>query len=163
MAFTFGRLFQLTADTHKWKSRVTARRSDARIITPDETTRVAALLREAIDAGAFGFSTTTLPQHIGYQGRPLACRLASTDELKAFVQALPLSLIARVLRNPSPQADGLQALLAIEKARREERCGDFHLSRDLVDDKLVVTFNPPETGGHPLSFKLDERFQLDRE
>src|SRR5271156_2864429 len=56
--------------------------------TPDETTQVAALLREAIDAGAFGFSTTTLPQHIGYQGRPLACRLASRDELKAYANAL---------------------------------------------------------------------------
>jgi len=56
--------------------------------TPDETTRVAGLLREAIDAGAFGFSTTTLPQHIGYQGRPLACRLASTDELKAYANVL---------------------------------------------------------------------------
>jgi len=56
--------------------------------TPDETTQVAALLREAIDAGAFGFSTTTLPQHIGYQGRPLACRLASRDELKAYANVL---------------------------------------------------------------------------
>ena len=56
--------------------------------TPNETARVAALLREAVDAGAFGFSTTTLPQHIGYQGRPLACRLASTDELKAYANVL---------------------------------------------------------------------------
>jgi N-acyl-D-amino-acid deacylase len=56
--------------------------------TPDETTRVAGLLRGAMDAGAFGFSTTTLPQHIGYQGRPLACRLASTDELKAYANVL---------------------------------------------------------------------------
>ncbi|HWJ40766.1 MAG TPA: amidohydrolase family protein, partial [Candidatus Limnocylindrales bacterium] len=56
--------------------------------TPEETTRVAGLLRGAIDAGAFGFSTTTLPQHIGYQGRPLACRLASTDELKAYANVL---------------------------------------------------------------------------
>jgi len=56
--------------------------------TPDETVRVAGLLREAIDAGAFGFSTTTLPQHIGYQGRPLACRLASSDELKAYANVL---------------------------------------------------------------------------
>ena len=56
--------------------------------TPDETKRVAALLRGAIDAGAFGFSTTTLPQHIGFQGRPLACRLASRDELKAYANVL---------------------------------------------------------------------------
>ena len=56
--------------------------------SPEETAQVAALLREAIDAGAFGFSTTTLPQHIGYQGRPLACRMASIDELKAYANVL---------------------------------------------------------------------------
>ena len=59
-----------------------------RAATSAETAQVAALLREAIGAGAFGFSTTTLPQHIGYQGRPLACRLASTDELKAYANVL---------------------------------------------------------------------------
>src|SRR5260370_38119116 len=59
-----------------------------RAATLDETARVAMLLREAVDAGAFGFSTTTLPQHIGYQGRPLACRLASRDELKAYANVL---------------------------------------------------------------------------
>jgi N-acyl-D-aspartate/D-glutamate deacylase len=62
--------------------------STERGATPEETVKVAALLREAIDAGAFGFSTTTLPQHIGYQGRPLACRLASNDELKAYANVL---------------------------------------------------------------------------
>ena len=56
--------------------------------TPAETTQVAALLQEAVGAGAFGFSTTILPQHIGYEGRPLACRLASTDELKAYANVL---------------------------------------------------------------------------
>ena len=56
--------------------------------TPDETRKIATLLGEAVEAGAYGFSTTTLPQHIGYQGRPLACRLASREELKAYANAL---------------------------------------------------------------------------
>ncbi|HEY6393821.1 MAG TPA: amidohydrolase family protein, partial [Candidatus Binataceae bacterium] len=59
-----------------------------RAANPDETAKIAALLREAVTAGAFGFSTTTLAQHIGYQGRPLACRLASRDELKAYANVL---------------------------------------------------------------------------
>ena len=59
-----------------------------RAATPEETTRIAALLREAMAAGAFGFSTTNGPQHIGYQGRPLACRLASFDELAAYAGVL---------------------------------------------------------------------------
>ena len=35
------------------------------------------LLREAIEAGAFGFTTTTSPNHVGYGARPLAWRNAS--------------------------------------------------------------------------------------
>jgi N-acyl-D-amino-acid deacylase len=67
---------------------VMGQESMEREATIDETARIAGLLREAVHAGAFGFSTTTLPQHIGYQGRPLACRLASSDELKAYANVL---------------------------------------------------------------------------
>jgi len=56
--------------------------------TAEETAQVVALLREAVAAGAFGFSTTVLNQHIGYQARPLACRNASRDELKAYANVL---------------------------------------------------------------------------
>ena len=59
-----------------------------RAATPDETAQIKALLGEAIDAGAFGFSTTILNQHVGFQGRPLACRNASRDEMKAYANAL---------------------------------------------------------------------------
>ena len=59
-----------------------------RSATADETGRIAELLREAVDAGAFGFSTTVLNQHMGYQVRPLACRNASRDELKAYCSVL---------------------------------------------------------------------------
>jgi N-acyl-D-amino-acid deacylase len=59
-----------------------------RAATPEETLRIKLLLKEAVAAGAFGFSTTNIMQHIGYQGRPLACRLASSDELTAYCNAL---------------------------------------------------------------------------
>jgi N-acyl-D-amino-acid deacylase len=59
-----------------------------RAATPDETAQIKTLLGEAIDAGAFGFSTTILNQHLGFQGRPLACRNASRDEMKAYANAL---------------------------------------------------------------------------
>ena len=59
-----------------------------RAATPAETAQIKALLGEAIDAGAFGFSTTILNQHVGFQGRPLACRNASRDELKSYANAL---------------------------------------------------------------------------
>jgi N-acyl-D-aspartate/D-glutamate deacylase len=54
----------------------------------EETEKIKVLLGEAMDAGAFGFSSTLLNQHMGYGGRPLACRNASREELKAYCNAL---------------------------------------------------------------------------
>src|SRR3954462_4451146 len=59
-----------------------------RAASEGETREIKALLGEAMDAGAFGFSSTLLNQHLGYQGRPLACRNASREELKADCNAL---------------------------------------------------------------------------
>ncbi|MFZ1907862.1 MAG: amidohydrolase family protein [Burkholderiales bacterium] len=59
-----------------------------RAATEEETRKIAKLLGEALDAGAFGFSSTLLNQHMGYGGRPLACRNASRAELKAYCNAL---------------------------------------------------------------------------
>src|SRR5207237_9911867 len=54
----------------------------------EEMAQIKPLLREAIDAGAFGWSTTVLNQHVGYEARPLACRNASRVELKVHSNAL---------------------------------------------------------------------------
>ncbi|HTT75188.1 MAG TPA: amidohydrolase family protein [Candidatus Binataceae bacterium] len=59
-----------------------------RAATRGETTQIKALIKEAVAAGAFGFTTTAIAQHIGYKGRPLACRNASRDEFKAYANAL---------------------------------------------------------------------------
>jgi N-acyl-D-aspartate/D-glutamate deacylase len=59
-----------------------------RAANAEETQKIKALLGEALDAGAFGFSSTLLNQHMGYGGRPLACRNASREELKAYCNAL---------------------------------------------------------------------------
>jgi N-acyl-D-aspartate/D-glutamate deacylase len=47
-----------------------------RAAKPGEIAQIQALLREAVVAGAFGWTTTTILQHVGYKGRPLACRQA---------------------------------------------------------------------------------------
>src|SRR5436305_1553702 len=56
--------------------------------TPEEITTLRGLLREAMQAGAFGFSTTTSRNHVGYGARPLACRNASREELAGLCHAL---------------------------------------------------------------------------
>jgi len=59
-----------------------------RAATAGETATIAALLRDAMEAGAFGFTTTNAGQHVGFQGRPLACRLADDNELRAYSNVL---------------------------------------------------------------------------
>src|SRR5215469_1454764 len=59
-----------------------------RAATAGELTQIKTLLREALMAGAVGFSTTNTLQHVGYRGRPLACRLADADEMKAYAGVL---------------------------------------------------------------------------
>jgi N-acyl-D-amino-acid deacylase len=53
-----------------------------------EKNEIAGILDEAVAAGAFGFTTSKMPVHIGYNGVPLACRLASDDELRAYCGVL---------------------------------------------------------------------------
>ena len=53
-----------------------------------ETAQIKDLLGKAVDAGAFGWTSTLLNQHMGYGGRPLACRNASREELQAYCNAL---------------------------------------------------------------------------
>ena len=59
-----------------------------RAATAGETAKIKSLLGEAMDSGAFGFSSTILNQHLGFEGRPLACRNASREEMKAYSNAL---------------------------------------------------------------------------
>jgi len=59
-----------------------------RAASETEMQQIKQLLGEAMDAGAFGFSSTLLNQHLGYQGKPLACRNASREELKAYCNVL---------------------------------------------------------------------------
>jgi len=56
--------------------------------TPEEIETMHRLMKEAMEQGAFGFSTSIMFRHIGYQGRPLACRNAGKEELIGLCQAL---------------------------------------------------------------------------
>ncbi|MBM3226988.1 MAG: amidohydrolase family protein, partial [Candidatus Tectomicrobia bacterium] len=59
-----------------------------RAATAAERATMRTLLREALDAGAFGLSTTVSQNHTGYGARPLACRNASQEELTGLCQTL---------------------------------------------------------------------------
>ena len=71
-----------------FRSYVMGEAAQERAATADETKALAALLHQGMEAGALGFTTTVATQHVGYRGRPLACRLASRDELRAYAHVL---------------------------------------------------------------------------
>ncbi len=83
--------------------------------TPEETEQIRALLRESIAAGALGFSLTVMPQHLGYKAQPLACRLASTAELRAYAGVLRElgrgTIEIALTKQPSTVSDKEYALL----------------------------------------------------
>lgn len=83
-AINLGFLAPLTPFRHY----VMGEESMDRAATAQETEKIAALLREAVASGALGFSHTTGVQHVGYKGRPLACRLADRSELGAYAHVL---------------------------------------------------------------------------
>lgn len=62
--------------------------ANERAATAAETQTIAGLLRDAMQAGAWGFSTTASRQHIGHGGKPLSARLASREELGAYCNVL---------------------------------------------------------------------------
>ncbi|MBI3247151.1 MAG: amidohydrolase family protein [Deltaproteobacteria bacterium] len=78
----------LMAPLSPLRQYVIGNESKERGANAQELQRLTALFREAMAAGAFGFSTTVLPQHLGFQGRPLPCRLASREELNALAGVL---------------------------------------------------------------------------
>ncbi len=86
-----------------------------RAATAAETGQISALLHEALTAGALGFSLTVMPQHLGYKAQPLACRLASHDELRAYAGILKDlgrgTIEIALTKQPSTVSDKEYALL----------------------------------------------------
>ena len=119
-ALNLGFIAPLTPFRH-W---VMGEASMERAATAEETAQIKGLLGEAIDAGAFGFSTTVLNQHLGHQGRPLACRNASRDELTAYCNVLKDSgkgaieiALTQTVGLMSDQEEELLAMLLAESGR----------------------------------------------
>jgi N-acyl-D-amino-acid deacylase len=59
-----------------------------RAATPAEIEQMAALVREAMAAGAVGFATSTSPAHNGEGGLPMPSRLADDAEMMALIRAM---------------------------------------------------------------------------
>jgi N-acyl-D-amino-acid deacylase len=104
-----------------------------RAANAEELAQMGAVFQAAIADGAFGFSTDMLANHRGFGGRPLACRGASRDELRA---------LCHVLRD---QARGVVAI-ALDSLRQGVQYiseDDVAMLRFLVEESArPVTFLP---------------------
>ncbi len=67
---------------------VMGREAVERAATEDEIDRMRLIVRDAIEAGAIGLSTSRLPLHNGFDAKPVASRLASADEFHALAMEL---------------------------------------------------------------------------
>ncbi|TFH41923.1 MAG: amidohydrolase, partial [Lysobacterales bacterium] len=59
-----------------------------RVATANEIEQMCDIVRQAMDAGAIGFATSTSPSHNGASGEPMPSRLADDNELCALVGVL---------------------------------------------------------------------------
>ena len=67
---------------------VIGEQASERAATSAEIEQMARLFREAMNAGAYGFSLSMIKRHMGFQGKPLASRLAGKDELAALCHVM---------------------------------------------------------------------------
>jgi len=74
-----------------------------RAATDDEIERMCALVREALDAGAAGFSTSFSFAHRGVDGKPVPSRFAEADEVHALFRTVGDAGKGVVLITPGKQ------------------------------------------------------------
>jgi N-acyl-D-amino-acid deacylase len=141
-----------------------------RAATAEETKKIAGLLREAMDAGSFGFTSTNAGQHIGYQGRPLACRLASNDEFRAYGNvlrdvghgAIEVALTNEVSRVSAQERELLDLLLSssgrpvtwLALLNRDDNPNQVQETLTEVDD-LIKRGSVPQATCRPLVGQID--------
>src|SRR5215475_8247217 len=143
-----------------------------RAATPQETAQIKALIKEAVAAGAFGFTTTNVAQHIGYKGRPIACRQADHNEFKAYANALKelgKGCMELALTNDVGTIDeqeyALLDLLLTESGRpvtwlalldRDDRPGSWKKTLEATD-ALCKKGAVPQVSCRPLIIQIDLR------
>lgn len=86
------------------------------------------------------------------------------EELRAFVKALPSSLLRRIIDSgaASDKAKGIHALMSVEHLWRTQRQAfrqDYSLSRG-EDGIMIVVVHPAGEGASSVTFRLDETFDL---
>ena len=92
-----------------------------RASTEAEVQQLAAMVDEAMAAGALGFSSSHAPTHLDLADRPVPSRLSSLDELRALADAVGVYARGSIAYAPGSAVEGIDAAdreLLIELAAR---------------------------------------------
>ncbi len=140
-----------------------------RAATPGEAKQMADVFRQAMQDGAFGFSTTVLGIHAGYEGKPLACRYADHAEYTAFANVLrdlgrgAIELTVTPTDTVNDEQRQLLELLVTESTRPVTWIGSFNTpgTTDSYKAKLAAVEHliawdklVPQTTCHPIKFQF---------
>jgi N-acyl-D-amino-acid deacylase len=138
----------------------------------DEIARIKQLIKQAVAAGAVGFSTTNVRQHLGYKNLPIACRQASPEEFTAYANALrelgkgTIEIqLTQEFSSMSEQEDAFLDLLLAQSGRPVTWGGIAPLRRDtdkcmqLLDriEPLIRRGAVPQIPSHAAVIYLDPR------
>ncbi len=77
--------------------------------TDDEVAKMKAALRESIQAGAFGFTTSRAPSHVAWNGEPVPSRWAAPSEFVALAEELRANKFGTLGLNPMGLFTGMTA------------------------------------------------------
>ena len=143
-----------------------------RAATATEAADMAKVFRQAMQDGAFGFSTTVLGIHVGHEGQPLACRHADHGEYRALCGVLKeldrgaIELTVTPTDTVSAAQRELLQLLVEESGRPVTYVGSFNTpgTRDTYVQKMAALTDligrdrlVPQTTCHPIKFQFHLR------
>ena len=96
--------------------------------TDDELEQIAAIVDEAMRAGALGFSSSHAPTHLDLADRPVPSRLSSLDELRALADVVGRFGRGSIAYAPESAVEGIDAgdRDLLDRARRARRRAGRH-------------------------------------
>jgi N-acyl-D-aspartate/D-glutamate deacylase len=80
-----------------------------RAAKPEEIAALTALVREAMSAGAMGFSSSHAPTHLDLADRPVPSRVAALDEVRALADAVGEFARGSIAYAPGSAVEGIDA------------------------------------------------------
>jgi len=143
-----------------------------RAATDEEAAEIGAEFGRAMASGAFGFSTTVLGIHVGYEGEPLACRNAGNNEYQALCGVLKeldrgsIQLTVTPTDTLDQQQREFLEMLVNESGRPVTWVGSFNTPGNyesylgklaVVEDLLARDKLVPMTTCHPIKFQFHLR------